>query len=383
MSTDVSASQDWEFLEDSYWYVPTPYLAAFALVTGSQQGVVPLVDQTLWHITKVVDGYVFGQVATTLGNGWVYSTLVGSVAPSGAVSFSFTQDGADAEVTVGQGQMVESGGAWYFEMQMTTGSGSASVTHWAYMAAAEPGDRAWSVLPGYTSTGIAAAFDTDTSNDAGASAAQRIVIGTDDGDQLGGVAAPNGLLIYGERGGDQLTGDDLADGLVGGRGGDTLAGGGGADDLFGQDGTDTLDGGSGDDLLSGDAGRDTLDGGDGDDRLVGGAGSDVLHGGSGDDLFVFSSIGEMPLRAPDRIEDFATGKDRIDLTPIDTRPNTPADEAFAFLGTAAFDGKRGELRYALGDGETTVSGDLDGDKQADFTITLLGRHTLSASDFML
>lgn len=259
------ADQDWEVLEDSYWYVPTAYLGAFATSGGS---IMPLVDQTLWHITNVVDGYVFGEVRTTLGNGWVTSTLAGSIAPSGAVSFSFAEGG---NLTIGAGQMVERDGAWYFEMQMTTGSGLASVSHWAYMAEVAEGDRAWNSLPGFTSTGVEAAFDADGTNDDGAEAEQLIVFGSNGSDDMDGYTSATGVLLYGENGNDVMSGTGVADGIVGGRGADTISGG------------------AGDDYLVGQIGGDTIKGGDGSDLICGGKGNDTLSGNAGSDLFIFAS----------------------------------------------------------------------------------------------
>lgn len=269
------ADQDWEFLEDTYWYVPTAYLGAFAASGGS---VVPLVDQTLWHITDVVEGYVFGEVRTTLGEGWVTSTLVGSITPGGTVSFSFAEG---TGLTIGGGRMVEKDGDWYFEMQMTTGSGALSVSHWAYMAEVEDGDRAWDSLPGFTGTGVEAAFDGDATNDDGAAAGQSIVFGTNGGDEMDGYSSATGLLLYGEGGNDTMNGTGVADGLVGGKGADTISGGGGGDDLLGQ------------------AGGDVIKGGDGADLISGGKGDDTLTGNGGSDIFVFAT-GE----GFDRIKDF-------------------------------------------------------------------------------
>jgi Ca2+-binding RTX toxin-like protein len=259
------ADQDWEVLEDSYWYVPTAYLGAFAASGGS---VMPRVDQTLWHITNVVDSYVFGEVRTTLGNGWVTSTLVGSIAPSGAVSFSFA-DGTN--LTTGTGHMVERDGEWYFEMQMTTGSGVANVSHWAYMAEVEDGDRAWDSLPGFTGTGVEAAFDAGSTNDDGAEAEQMIVFGGNGSDDMDSYTSTTGVLLYGEGGNDAMSGTGLADGIVGGRGADTISAGAGDDDLVGQ------------------IGGDTIKGGDGSDLIMGGRGNDTLSGNAGSDLFTFAT----------------------------------------------------------------------------------------------
>jgi len=147
----------------------------------------------------------------------------------------------------------------------------------------------------------------------------------------------------------------------------------------GKGGNDALAGLGGADRLGGEAGRDALDGGFGRDRLDGGLGRDRLTGGGGDDRFVFGSAAEAgsPDR-PDIIADFATG-DRIDLTRIDARAGSAADNAFRFIGADAFAGRAGELRYADG----RLSGDTDGDGDADFAIALANDFALTKADLLL
>ncbi|MGB0411811.1 MAG: M10 family metallopeptidase C-terminal domain-containing protein, partial [Pikeienuella sp.] len=97
--------------------------------------------------------------------------------------------------------------------------------------------------------------------------------------------------------------------LVGMQGKDHLIGGQGRDVLNGGGGRDVLSGGAHDDRLFGAAGHDKLKGGSGDDTLTGGAGNDKLTGGRGHDTFVFTPDGSR-----DRIMDFTSGEDLIDLT---------------------------------------------------------------------
>ena len=242
MSTETASPPTddgrWTFLEDTYWYVPTPYLPAVVLVNTDPSQTAEVVDQTLWHITSVINGYVIGQVASNLGAGWGYSTLVGSIAPSGAVSFGFTPDDPSSDVTVGEGTMVYSEGAWFFEMQMTTGSGTANISHWAYMAESKPGDRAWLSLPGYPETGIAEVFAGDPVD----TPPLTLIMGTNGDDVLPGAGAGDGLLLFGLDGNDTLTGSSTADGLDGGKGKDKLKAGDGADDLYGESGADSPQG---------------------------------------------------------------------------------------------------------------------------------------------
>lgn len=57
---------------------------------------------------------------------------------------------------------------------------------------------------------------------------------------------------------------------------------------------------------------------------------------------------------------------------------------FTFLGTGAFSGTAGELRYEQAQpGLTLVEADVNGDMVADMTIRLFGNLTLQATDFDL
>lgn len=150
-----------------------------------------------------------------------------------------------------------------------------------------------------------------------------------------------------------------------------------------QDGDDTLDGGGGPDELRGNGGDDILIGNDGDDLLIGAAGIDLLVGGNGGDMFRFAE-GDTGLgAAADRIHGFANVVDKIDLRDIDADSGTAGDQAFTFIGTAAFSGTAGELRYAFDGTDTWVQADVTGDGVADFEIVMTGGLTLVASDFLL
>ena len=89
--------------------------------------------------------------------------------------------------------------------------------------------------------------------------------------------------LYGQAGNDSILGGDGADTLSGGKGNDKLYGQNGNDSLVGGDGADILSGGSGNDTIYGNAGNDSILGGAGADKLYGGAGNDTLTGGKGND----------------------------------------------------------------------------------------------------
>jgi Ca2+-binding RTX toxin-like protein len=212
-------------------------------------------------------------------------------------------------------------------------------------------------------------------------------------------------------GNDIVTGSTGDDVIVGGAGADTLNGGAGIDTLSyvgstaavvidlgsntatGGDATgdmisnfENIMGSSASDILTGNAGDNTIWGGAGNDRITGAAGFDTLYGQLGNDIFDFNAISESAVGFySDTIADFVKGQDKIDVTTIDANTALAGDQNFIFVGTTAFSGVAGQLRYdtSIGDGYTHIFGDINGDRIADFEIRLNGAFTLVATDFIL
>jgi Ca2+-binding RTX toxin-like protein len=238
--------------------------------------------------------------------------------------------------------------------------------------------------------------------------------------------------IFGGAGDDELFGNAGNDRLEGGEGEDSLTGGGGSDryvvdsagdrifedegqgrdvvyakvdfsleagqsieaifavedgvgkTLTGNELANQIFGSTGNDELTGGAGKDRLDGGEGEDVLTGGLGRDQLRGDAGADRFVFGCISEVGRTAStsDRVLDFETGLDRLDLSAIDAILGGD-ENAFNFVGSDSFSDTAGELRAEFEGGWTRVSGDVDGDGVADFVVMLKGDIALTNSDFLL
>jgi Ca2+-binding RTX toxin-like protein len=200
--------------------------------------------------------------------------------------------------------------------------------------------------------------------------------------------------LYGDAGNDDLAGGLGDDELFGSFGDDTLGGGDGADYLEGFDGADVLrgdagsdfiDGGNGSDLLVGGAGTDRLFGGAGADRLIGGEGADTLFGDAGADRFIFAD-GDVGVTAAtaDVAADFSQAeRDRIDLRAIDADTTLAGDQAFAFIGTAAFSSSAGELRYEQDAAGLFLQGDMDGNGAADFFIRIENVQIIAAGDLLV
>lgn len=180
-------------------------------------------------------------------------------------------------------------------------------------------------------------------------------------------------IIYGLGGNDTLQGLEGNDRIDGGNGDDILNGDGGNDALFGGAGADTLLGG---------LGNDTIDGGTGNDLIEGGAGNDILTGGAGADVFRLRPA-DAEGGQRDVITDFKSGEDSINLGLVDANSRTTANDAFRFIGTDAFHGVAGELRYEVARGDVTIFGDTNGDRVADFSIVLTGAQVVTVADFVL
>ena len=134
-----------------------------------------------------------------------------------------------------------------------------------------------------------------------------------------------------------------------------------------------------------------VNGGVGSDRLVAHLhedGFDDMTGGTSGDSFTFdwyaAPLGDGSKLAV--IHDFSQSDgDKIDLSGLNIKVGGVfADEAFDWIGTAAFRGTAGELRYQqVANTWTMIYGDQDGDASFDVFIQLNGLHTLTADDFVL
>lgn len=176
----------------------------------------------------------------------------------------------------------------------------------------------------------------------------------------------------------------------------TLNGDAGDDKLEAISAEATLNGGAGDDHLSAGWGGFTLNGGTGKDVIdVGGGQTDAtVNGGSGADtlthvpsgvsnddtiLFDYNVVSESPAGVG---RDTITGfqgegiavSDQIDLKDIDANSLVSGNQAFTWIGGAAFTAA-GQLRYNTTTG--LLQGSTDGDAAAEFEIQLVGAPALT------
>jgi len=181
---------------------------------------------------------------------------------------------------------------------------------------------------------------------------------------------------------DDLTGNSAANLLEGYGGNDTLRGAGGNDTVQGGAGNDLLGGGNGNDVVRGDQGNDAIYGGGGNDTMIGGSEGDLIFGGGGEDTFVFELVSDSVLTNRDTLADFVTAVDHVDLSLIDANNTVAGDQAFNYLGNAAF-AAAGDLRFVTDGTDGFLIGDVDGDGAADLNIRLLGVTTWNVTDLDL
>jgi Ca2+-binding RTX toxin-like protein len=254
------------------------------------------------------------------------------------------------------------------------------------------------------------------------------LIGNWGGNRLYGLGGKDEL--YGEGGDDFLYGGDGNDYLDGGQGADQMVGGLGNDwykvDHVGDvvwewgDGIDSVDaridytlpegfeelvtgagvngtgnsldnlisGRNGNEVLRGLGGNDDIRGWDGEDSLIGGTGQDTLRGGKGSDTFAWAFTSEtgVTIETMDVITDFTfdgTQYDRIDLNVIDANVYADGNQAFVFIGQAAFTGAPGEINYIHSGGNTIIQLQTGVDSDIEGGIVLQGLHTPEVSWFNL
>jgi Ca2+-binding RTX toxin-like protein len=246
------------------------------------------------------------------------------------------------------------------------------------------------------------------------------LMGMDGNDRLKGYGGADSL--HGGNGNDMLHGMDGNDTLDGGAGADTMQGGTGGDTYYVDNGADEVIevAGQGADQvltsvsyslapgsevemlgttdraattaisLAGNNYANTIIGNAGNNVIVGGAGLDTMIGGDGGDVFVWHSITEMGATVDANSDtvgsDFnAAIGDLIVLSLIDADGNAGnGDTAFSFIGTAdnPFTAA-GQVSWLVGETDTYILLNTDGDAATDGVIRVLGAHAVDASWFVL
>ena len=301
--------------------------------------------------------------------------------------YSFSSVGVQVLLPTGRGFGGDAAGDTYDSIENVWGSGHDDVLQ---------GDAGNNELVGFEGSDIISGFD---GNDR--------ISGTDGHDQLRGgnhndlirlVITGDGSLVDGGAGIDTLDLSAVSHSALPGTGvtidlvthvmvepqsaNSTVLG---IENVTGSRHADVIQGDALANTLRGGGSVDNLNGRGGNDGLHGDAGKDLLTGGLGLDTFHYHAYGDSLASAANRdvISDFSRADDIISLKELDANSLTLNDNAFAFIGTSAFSGVAGQLRYAAANGVTIISADANGDRVADLQIELRGLFTLTAADFIL
>ncbi|TCS49914.1 hemolysin type calcium-binding protein [Primorskyibacter sedentarius] len=349
----------------------------------------------------------------TLTGSTANNTLVGwagNDALDGAAGNDTLAGGAGNDILIGgEGNDLLNGGLGYdFASYYSGGTGGVTVdlSNTAFQSVG--GSFGFDRLVGIEAVrGTSAFADTLSGN-----AANNVLSGYGGNDVLNGLAGSDVIeggdgydTIYGGTGNDSVTGgigrdtvfledgddtfnDDKRndihgnDTVYGGDGDDTINGNGGADSFYGGVGNDLIFGGINNDFVAGNAGDDLLDGGDGVDSLWAGLGADTLTGGAGADTFNYATTTSSETGQRDTITDFLTGIDTLHLALIDANTIAGGDQAFNYIGGAAFTAA-GQLRFVSNATDGFLLGDVDGDGIADFNLRVAGLTTFDPADIIL
>jgi len=133
---------------------------------------------------------------------------------------------------------------------------------------------------------------------------------------------------------------------------------------------------------TGSSAADTLTGNSVNNILNGGAGKDTLTGSTGVDRFIYRSITHSRVGSANRdvITDFKGSLgEKIDLSVIDAYTKTAGNQAFVYIGSKAFTGTRGEVRFSGG----ILQMNTGTDKIADMEIALTGVTSFSQNFLIL
>lgn len=145
------------------------------------------------------------------------------------------------------------------------------------------------------------------------------------------------------------------------------------DYIIGKSNDQVLRGKRGNDVLIGRGRQELLAGGPGDDLLEGRGGSESMRGDAGADFFRFTQT-DTEAGEIDRILDFNPQQgDRLGINAVLGLSDSLAGQGWTYIGSDAFNGTAGQLRFGNG----LLQGDLNGNARADLQIRLDGISTFS------
>jgi Ca2+-binding RTX toxin-like protein len=135
--------------------------------------------------------------------------------------------------------------------------------------------------------------------------------------------------------------------------------------------------------LTGSIDNNRIIGNDGNNVIDGGYRKDTMTGGGGADMFAWNSVYEMGWFNfdSDIVTDFAPHLDLLALNLIDADETVAGDQAFTFIGTAAFTAP-GQINFATNGTDTFIQLNTNADPTVDGIIQVFGVHTVDAGWFV-
>jgi Ca2+-binding RTX toxin-like protein len=172
-------------------------------------------------------------------------------------------------------------------------------------------------------------------------------------------------IIFGTEGNDRIRGT---------RSDDIIHSEAGNDNIRARRGDDVIDAGEGNDIVRAGRGADTIEGGLGRDRLYAGRDTDA-------DVFIFNSHLDSSRGGSlrDKIFQFDSGEDVIDLSGIDANTATQENDLFGFSGYSA---AANSVWLRDTGNHILVRADVDGDRRYDFEVQLVRLSSMSEDDFI-
>ena len=124
--------------KNTIWIVPPNTLLAYTFNNSTQNSII---DQTIWVIDKVDNGYFFGIAYANVGGTYSKNYLNGSITKNNDVYISFQNN---SSIVTGIGKFSDN----KFQMQMSTPSKNSNVMHWSFMISVNKNDKYYKKLPG-------------------------------------------------------------------------------------------------------------------------------------------------------------------------------------------------------------------------------------------
>ena len=332
-------------------------------------------------------------VAGTAGAGTLPATasdFTGAILPTGTVTFAVGETAKAITVQVAgdiAGEFNER-----FAVTLSSPSAGASITGAVANAVIMNDDTSLAIAPGNAvqnegnSASTAFTFTvTRAGNTAGSTSVNWAAIGgqTDMNDFAGGIT-PSGTVIFGAAetsktitvnvAGDLLAEPDEAFAVVlyGASDGATIGAMTAQATILGDDALGT----SASEMLIGTFGNDVF--------LLNG-GNDTVFASAGADQFRFlpAALGSAATSSI-TLSDFDRSlAEKLDLSAIDAIAGGALNDAFSFIGSNAFTGAAGQLRWTDTGGNRKIEGDVNGDKSADLTIFITAVGPVTSEWFVL